>query len=174
MAEGTFVSQLIQLLPAEALPDLALFYHLLLSALPILAPAAGSRADKEEPRFVNALVCIAAFLCMQVMLTASLQAAHPLSSSACMCSSGQPHRGMDCANQALGSDLLPRLWAWAAPALRLPKEAPMEATRGWDIAALQHGAPGLLPAHAAVLGFFCRRGFCNDSLCAYSTDCVPP
>jgi hypothetical protein len=60
-------------------------------------------------------------------------------------------------DQALGSNLLPRLWRWLAPALGLPAEAPMEATRGWDIAALQHGAAGLLPAHAAVLGLFCRR-----------------
>ena len=50
------MSQLIRVLPADALPDLALFYHLLLSALPVLTPAAGSRPDKEEPRFVNALV----------------------------------------------------------------------------------------------------------------------
>ena len=50
------MAQLIRTLPGDSLPDLALFYHLLLSALPVLAPAAGSRADKEEPRFVNALV----------------------------------------------------------------------------------------------------------------------
>jgi hypothetical protein len=52
------VAQLICMLPADALPDLALSYHLLLSALPVLAPAAGSNANKEEPRFVNALVSL--------------------------------------------------------------------------------------------------------------------
>ena len=60
LAEGTFVSQLIARLPAEQLPDLALFYHRLLGALPALAPAAGSDCSKEEQRFVNALVQYAA------------------------------------------------------------------------------------------------------------------
>ena len=55
LAEGTFVSQLIAHLPADQLPDLVLFYHQLLGALPALAPA-GSDCNKEEQRFVNALV----------------------------------------------------------------------------------------------------------------------
>ena len=56
LAEGTFVMQLLSGLPANQLPLLAHLYHLLLSSLPILAPATGCQADKEEPRFVNALV----------------------------------------------------------------------------------------------------------------------
>ena len=56
LAEGTFVSQLLAVLPDDQLPLLAHLYHLLLSALPALAPASASHSDKEEQRFVNALV----------------------------------------------------------------------------------------------------------------------
>ena len=56
LAEGTFVSQLLAVLPDDQLPLLAHLYHLLLSALPALAPATASRPEKEEQRFVNALV----------------------------------------------------------------------------------------------------------------------
>ena len=58
--------------------------------------------------------------------------------------------------QAMGSSVLPRLWRWLATSLGLPLEAPMEATRGWDIASLQMGLRGVDPAHAAVFGLFCR------------------
>ena len=66
--------------------------------------------------------------------------------------------------QALGCDMLPRLWRWLAPALGLPLEAPAQATRGWDIAALVRGVPGVAPHNAAVFGLFCRSGSC----------CLPP
>ena len=56
LAEGTFVTQLLTGLPADQLPLVAHLYHLILSSLPVLAPATGCQADKEEPRFVNALV----------------------------------------------------------------------------------------------------------------------
>ena len=58
--------------------------------------------------------------------------------------------------QALGCNILPNLWRWLAMSLGLPLEAPMEATRGWDISALQHGVPGLAAQHAAIFGLFCR------------------
>ncbi|CAL8465528.1 g5064 [Coccomyxa elongata] len=112
LAEGTFVTQLLAALPEDQLPLLVHLYHLLLSALPALAPATGSRADKEEQRFVNAL--------------------------------------------AMGTSLLLRLWRWLAMGLGLPLEAPMEATRGWDIASLQMGLYGVAPSHAALFGLFCR------------------
>lgn len=56
LAEGTFAGQLLQRLPKEDLPTLCLLYWRLLAALPDLAPACGSTAQKEEARFVNALV----------------------------------------------------------------------------------------------------------------------
>ncbi|KAK9903317.1 hypothetical protein WJX75_002686 [Coccomyxa subellipsoidea] len=112
LAEGTFVTQLLSGLKPDQLPLLAHLYHLLLASLPVLAPATGCRADKEEARLVNAL--------------------------------------------AMGSSVLPRLWPWLATSLGLPLEAPMEATRGWDIASLQLGLGGVDPAHAAVFGLFCR------------------
>ncbi len=58
--------------------------------------------------------------------------------------------------QALGTSLLLRLWRWLAMGLGLPLEAPMEATRGWDIASLQKGLQGVAPSHAALFGLFCR------------------
>lgn len=58
--------------------------------------------------------------------------------------------------QAMGSSLLPRLWRWLAVGLGLPLEAPMEATRGWDIASLQMGLHGVAPSNAALFGLFCR------------------
>lgn len=57
---------------------------------------------------------------------------------------------------ALGTGALPRLWALLARRVGLPLEAPRDATRGWDIAALRAGAAGLPPAHAAGLGLFAR------------------
>ena len=57
---------------------------------------------------------------------------------------------------ALGTGLLPRLWAWLARRVGLPLEAPRDATRGWNIAALRAGAAGLPAPHAAGLGLFTR------------------
>ena len=56
LAEGTFAAQLLQQLPKEDMPLLCLLYWRLLAALPDLAPACGVSAQKEEARFVNALV----------------------------------------------------------------------------------------------------------------------
>ena len=56
LAEGTFAAQLLQQLPREDLPLLCLLYWRLLAALPDLAPACGLSAQKEEARYVNALV----------------------------------------------------------------------------------------------------------------------
>lgn len=45
---------------------------------------------------------------------------------------------------------------WLAMDLGLPLEAPMQATRGWDILSLQGGIQSLSERHALVLGLFCR------------------
>lgn len=58
--------------------------------------------------------------------------------------------------QALGTKILPRLWGHLARSMGLPLEAPKEARRGWDVAALRRGAQGIHPQHAALLGLFCR------------------
>ena len=58
--------------------------------------------------------------------------------------------------QALGTGILPLLWAHLARSMGLPLEAPKQAKRGWSIAALQRGAQSLAPQHAALLGLFCR------------------
>ena len=58
--------------------------------------------------------------------------------------------------QALGTAILPLLWAHLAHSMGLPLEAPKQAQRGWSIAALQRGAQSLSPQHAALLGLFCR------------------
>ena len=66
-------------------------------------------------------------------------------------------RKVDCVPvQALGTKILPRLWAHMARSMGLPLEAPKEARRGWDVAALRRGAHGILPQHTALLGLFCR------------------
>ena len=62
LAEGTFAAQLLQQLPREDLPLLCLLYWRLLAALPDLAPACGLSAQKEEARYVNALVRADVFL----------------------------------------------------------------------------------------------------------------
>lgn len=56
LAEGTFVSQLLTGLPADEVSSVAHLYHLLLTALPVLARSCGTSKEQEEPRFVNALV----------------------------------------------------------------------------------------------------------------------
>ena len=56
LSEGTLAAQLLQQLPREGLPLLCLLYWRLLAALPDLAPACGLSAQKEEARYVNALV----------------------------------------------------------------------------------------------------------------------
>ena len=61
LAEGTLAAQLLQQLPKEDLPLLCLLYWRLLAALPDLAPACGLTTQKEEARYVNALVRAAAF-----------------------------------------------------------------------------------------------------------------
>lgn len=58
------MTQLLSGLKADQLPLLAHLYHLLLASLPVLAPATGCRADKEEPRLVNALVRYIFPVCM--------------------------------------------------------------------------------------------------------------
>ena len=65
--------------------------------------------------------------------------------------------------QALGTAVLPLLWAHLARSMGLPLEAPKQAKRGWSIAALQRGAQSLLPQHAALLGLFCR--FACSAVC---------
>ncbi|KAI3428601.1 hypothetical protein D9Q98_007424 [Chlorella vulgaris] len=57
---------------------------------------------------------------------------------------------------AFGTQLLPRLWRHLATGVGLPLEAPLQATRGWEVATLRHGVAGLLPEAAAQLGLFCR------------------
>ena len=99
LAEGTFVSQLIARLPAGRLPDLALLYHRLLSALPALAPATAGQGSKEEQRFVNALVRC---------LTAALACRSHLSSSDHQPCSRYVHRGQDC-GQAPVRDIMTAL-----------------------------------------------------------------
>ncbi|KAL4858841.1 E3 ubiquitin-protein ligase UPL7 [Chlorella vulgaris] len=57
---------------------------------------------------------------------------------------------------AFGTQLLPRLWRHLAIGVGLPLDAPLQATRGWEVATLRHGVAGLLPEAAAQLGLFCR------------------
>ena len=59
-------------------------------------------------------------------------------------------------NQALGTKLLPRLWAHLAGSMGLPLDAPKQAQRGWSIASLRQGSQSLPAQHAALLGLFCR------------------
>ncbi|KAK9815844.1 hypothetical protein WJX72_010650 [[Myrmecia] bisecta] len=51
---------------------------------------------------------------------------------------------------------LPKLWRWLAHDLGLPLEAPLQASRGWDIASLGQGLPGLTQQQAGVFGLLCR------------------
>jgi hypothetical protein len=57
---------------------------------------------------------------------------------------------------AFAPDLLLKLWRWLAVVVGLPLEAPLEASRGLDVAAVAGGARGLPAQHALVLGVFCR------------------
>ena len=67
------------------------------------------------------------------------------------------HKRLACVPvQALGTKVLPQLWAHLGQNMGLPLEAPKEARRGWDVAALRRGAQGILSQHAALLGVFCR------------------
>lgn len=52
--------------------------------------------------------------------------------------------------------LLPRLWKQLCVLLGLPREAPLAATRGLDVAALGRGYTGLPAPGALALGLFCR------------------
>lgn len=57
---------------------------------------------------------------------------------------------------AFGMQLLPRLWRQLATTVGLPLEAPLQATRGWEVPTLRHGIAGLQPKAATQLGLFCR------------------
>ncbi|GAX84732.1 hypothetical protein CEUSTIGMA_g12154.t1 [Chlamydomonas eustigma] len=57
---------------------------------------------------------------------------------------------------AFAPNVLPRLWRWLAPALGMPLEAPLGATRGLDVASLAAGFRDMSHGHAMVLGLFCR------------------
>lgn len=57
---------------------------------------------------------------------------------------------------AFGSGILVRLWRYLAVQVGLPLEAPLQATRGWDIVSLRNGTGGLEPSHVAALALFCR------------------
>jgi hypothetical protein len=57
---------------------------------------------------------------------------------------------------AFAPGILPGVWRWLALAVGLPLEAPLQASRGLDIAAVAGGPDGL-PQHVAlVMGLFCR------------------
>lgn len=53
-------------------------------------------------------------------------------------------------------DVLPAMWRWLAVTAGLPLEAPLQASRGLDIAAVAGGPEGLQPHVAMVMGLFCR------------------
>jgi hypothetical protein len=57
---------------------------------------------------------------------------------------------------AFAPGLLPSLWQWLARTAGLPLEAPLQASRGLDIAAVCGGPHGLRPTVALVMGLFCR------------------
>ena len=59
---------------------------------------------------------------------------------------------------AFGTQLLPAAWRQLATSVGLPLEAPMQATRGWEVPTLRRGIAGLAPEAAAELGLFCRCG----------------
>eukprot|EP00879_Flechtneria_rotunda_P007931 GHRR01008309.1.p1 GENE.GHRR01008309.1~~GHRR01008309.1.p1 ORF type:complete len:968 (+),score=427.16 GHRR01008309.1:1220-4123(+) len=52
--------------------------------------------------------------------------------------------------------LLPAMWRWLALTAGLPLEAPLQASRGLDIAAVAGGPEGMQPHVVLVLGLFCR------------------
>ncbi len=57
---------------------------------------------------------------------------------------------------AFAPSVLPRLWRWLGPALGLPLEAPLAATKGLDVASLAAGFRGMPRGKATVLGLLCR------------------
>lgn len=65
---------------------------------------------------------------------------------------------------AFAPKLLPSLWTWLARTAGLPLEAPLQASRGLDIAAVAKGPEGLAPTVALVMGLFCRY-VCVARLC---------
>lgn len=57
---------------------------------------------------------------------------------------------------AFAPGVLPGMWRWLAVVAGLPLEAPLQASRGLDIAAVSGGPDGLGQPVALVLGLFCR------------------
>ncbi|WIA29294.1 hypothetical protein OEZ86_011799 [Tetradesmus obliquus] len=57
---------------------------------------------------------------------------------------------------AFAPGILPGVWRWLALAAGLPLEAPLQASRGLDIAAVAGGPDGLAQPVALVMGLFCR------------------
>jgi hypothetical protein len=57
---------------------------------------------------------------------------------------------------AFAPGILPGVWRWLALAVGLPLEAPLQASRGLDIAAVAGGPDGLPKPVAVVMGLFCR------------------
>ncbi|CAD7704872.1 unnamed protein product [Ostreobium quekettii] len=57
---------------------------------------------------------------------------------------------------AFAPHFLPKLWHWLAVNIRVPLEAPLEATRGWIVESMKAGYAGLQTNHLHVLGLFCQ------------------
>jgi hypothetical protein len=57
---------------------------------------------------------------------------------------------------AFAPGILPAVWRWLALSAGLPLEAPLQASRGLDIAAVAGGPDGLHKPVALVMGLFCR------------------
>lgn len=57
---------------------------------------------------------------------------------------------------AFAPKLLQSLWEWLAHSAGLPLQAPLQASRGLDIAAVACGAEGLASGVTLVMGLFCR------------------
>ncbi|GAB4814415.1 hypothetical protein N2152v2_001461 [Parachlorella kessleri] len=57
---------------------------------------------------------------------------------------------------AFATPLLPQLWKWLGVSVGVPLEAPLQATRGWDIPSLSQGIHSVSPEAAEALGLFCR------------------
>lgn len=58
---------------------------------------------------------------------------------------------------AFAPRLLPSLWDWLAPTAGLPLEAPLQATRGLDIAGQHRIRPAVAHVHAALLRLPCAH-----------------
>ena len=73
---------------------------------------------------------------------------------------------------AFSPGTLKRMWIWLVDNLHVPKEAPLEATMGWNIDSLKYGMDKLESGQKMIVGIFCNCYNCVLMVCVCFLACL--